>query len=599
MIDNSFKKTGVDIDGLLEVLGKNLYSTPSVALRELIQNAADACERHRLEDHSEREYIIDISCSSGNQLIIEDNGSGLTREEIEMFLATIGSGYSRLLRQQTETEDVIGYFGLGFLSAYVISSKVEVYTTSYKTPAETWKFASAKGKTYTVNASENQAPGTRILLSLETDFTTLSDPMVIEALIRRYCCLMPIPIHLNGNETPVNCLEPPWLLDQNIPFVRRIGNKRDFAAIFETSFEPIAFIDIPHDNALGLKGILWVQGGSSYSSSDNRNISIFNRNMFITNEDKELLPRWAGFCGAVITANRFKPTASRESLQRDDYYDKVAAFIHETLATGLRKIVLEEPETWQRVLMRHNEALLGAAIVDDRLFETMCRSLKVPTTVADMTIPQLLSKGEGSLYLKTATQTGYDEVLFRVRGYPLVKGYMYGAVGFCRKYHAVHAVDLIEVGSKKSRHKIFPEVSVDNAMIKELIARLFETDNHEVVFTRFDPEFVPLVVMEDTDVVTKNRIEADEARKRIQSAALTLARLHTNLNDKKKERIIFINLDNPVIQIFPDLAPEKQQAVKVMLSSFMEFLCLDGTQNETGLDVVFLNFNKAMLNLLA
>lgn len=599
MADAGIKKTSVDLDGLLEVLGKNLYSTPSVALRELIQNAADACERHRIEGDLAHKYRIDVHCDpEENRLTIKDNGSGLARHEIEQFLATIGSGYSRLLRQRTQTEDVIGYFGLGFLSAYVVAAKVEVITSSFQAPEESWKFVSFKGKTYSVSPAEGHPVGTSVYLELDPEFHTLSDPGVIHALIRRYCCLLPVPIHLDGGAKPVNNLEAPWLLDPDAPPVKRRRGELEFAGVFESQCEPLACIPVPTDNEFGLKGLLWLQDGSSYASSDNRNISIFIRNMFITDEDKELLPRWAGFCGAALESAKFKPTASRESLQRDRYYEGVAEYLHELLAIGLRRIVLEEPETWRRVQARHNEALLGAAIADDRLFETTCRSLRVPTTEGDLTVPQLLSRGDGSIYIKPGARSGHEEVLFRVRGNPLVRGYLYGAAAFCRKYQSHHKVTLYELGTAKSRQNVFPLVDHTDVSAEALFQSLFASDNHELAFTRLEPAFIPLVVMEESEAVTKNRIESDEADKRISSAVLGLARLHTAATSRTKERTVLVNLDNPVIQQLQLLDDKKQKALGQMLTSLMEFLCLDAAQTDAGLDDVFSTFNDAMLALI-
>ena len=600
MGDTSFQNTNVDLDGLLEVLGKSLYSTPSVALRELIQNASDACERHKIEAEERDDYQINIRCDpDGHKLIISDNGSGLTREEIQSFLATIGSGYSRLLRNQTQSEDIIGYFGLGFLTAYVVSSKVEVVSTSYKNPNETWRFVSAKGKTYTLSEAEPHPVGTTVYLTLDTEFYSLSDQRVVISLIRRYCCMLPVPIKVDGDQVPVNDLEIPWELPADVPVIRRRRSLMALASVFESAFEPLVCIEIPNDNDLNLKGLLWIQDGGTYASSDNRNVSIFIRNMFITNEDKNLLPRWAGFCGAVLESTQFKPTASRESMQRDDYYVAVQDYVRELLATNLRRIVMEEPEAWRRILARHNEALLGAAVADDRLFETMCRSLKVATTEGDLTIPQILSRGDGKIYVKPGARSGHEEILFRVRGNPLVKGYLFGTRAFCQKYHEVHQAELHEFGVSGS-NVAFLTMAVDLAPeTKSLCEDLFASSNHEIAFTRFDPDHIPILIIEDHDTVVKNRIEDDESDKRISAGILGLARMQTGMQDRTKERTVYINLANPIIEQLASMDPEKQRMLGDLLLSLMEFLCLDVSQNEEGLEKVFSRFSSSILGLIA
>ena len=182
--------TQVDLSGLLEVLGKNLYSTPAVAIRELIQNAHDACIRHKLEAPDQQQaYRINLSTGANNTLRIEDNGSGLTRDEIVEYLATVGSGYTRVLRQQTDSEEMIGYFGLGFLSAYVVAEKVEAWTTSYQNTDQGWHFASSTGGLrFILNEIESVNVGTQVLLSLKPEFHELAVADVLASLLQQYAC---------------------------------------------------------------------------------------------------------------------------------------------------------------------------------------------------------------------------------------------------------------------------------------------------------------------------------------------------------------------------------------------------------------------------
>ena len=118
--------TQVDLPGLMKVLGNNLYSTPSVAIRELVQNAHDSCVRRQIEADDSFEPQIVVSPDPVRQrLIIDDNGAGLTRDEIVRYLATVGTGYTSQMRDEGQSDALIGYFGLGFLSAFFVSTKVD------------------------------------------------------------------------------------------------------------------------------------------------------------------------------------------------------------------------------------------------------------------------------------------------------------------------------------------------------------------------------------------------------------------------------------------------------------------------------------------
>lgn len=115
--------TRVDLSGLMTVLGEHLYSTPVVAVRELVQNAHDSCVRRRIEAGPTTDLakiIVRVDPVAGT-LSVEDTGAGLTRDEIIEYLATVGTGYTRKLRETAQADDLIGMFGLGFLSAFVVS----------------------------------------------------------------------------------------------------------------------------------------------------------------------------------------------------------------------------------------------------------------------------------------------------------------------------------------------------------------------------------------------------------------------------------------------------------------------------------------------
>ena len=127
--------------------------------------------------------------AAARTLVIEDNGAGLTDDEIDRYLATVGSGYTRRLREAGvggSASELIGYFGLGFLSAFVIAERVEVWTASYQDPARAWRFASRSGQSYTVEPAEARPIGSRVTLFLSPKHATFADARAIRGLLRRY-----------------------------------------------------------------------------------------------------------------------------------------------------------------------------------------------------------------------------------------------------------------------------------------------------------------------------------------------------------------------------------------------------------------------------
>ncbi|OZG73105.1 hypothetical protein BTA51_11450 [Hahella sp. CCB-MM4] len=596
-------QTQVDLDGLLDVLGKNLYSTPFVAVRELIQNAHDACIRRKLEADDIQDFRIRISTDSNTKtLIIEDNGSGLTYEEVKSYLATIGAGYTRLLRQRSNTDEMVGYFGLGFLSAYVVADRVEAWTTSYQTPDKTWHFSSSGGKRFVLQEAQSAADvnssnvGTKVLLTLKQDFAELSEHPAIFSLIQRYCCLLPIPILVNGSETPVNNVLAPWLLDESASQLQQKKKQLEFANIFEDSFEPLCTFPIPENNQYDLKGLIWVQGGSGYSTSDFRNVSIFIRGMFISNECRDLLPRWAGFIGCVLESEQLVPTASREDIQKNDHYFLVQEYLKDILINGLCDIAKNESANWRRVLSRHNQALLGAGVSDDSLFEVIHNDLKVPTSMGDMTLPAYLKQSGGGLYVRNEDKNSHEEILFRAQLKPLVLGYLFAALGFCQKFGERNNVKVHIIGIGNNKNDLFQEISVNSDHHAKL-ARLFEGNNEKLICTKFSPAFIPMVIIDDQETLLKKRVEKDDADKRIGRAALSLARLHTQNISQDIERRVYINMDSPLISRLIEMGESLSEHFSNTIRSYMESLSHQTDSEESVFSDKLQKFSDSLIAL--
>ncbi|MCA9537504.1 MAG: ATP-binding protein [Myxococcales bacterium] len=563
--------TKVDLPGLMKVLGHNLYSTPSVAIRELVQNAHDSIGRRRLEDAADFEPRIIVRPDPANgQLIIEDSGAGLTRDEIVRYLATVGTGYTGRLRDAGRDEGLIGYFGLGFLSAFFVSRKVELFTTSYQSPDVGWCFSSAGGERYSLEAVPARAVGTKVVLTLNETFRSLGDPRVCGDLLRKYCCLLREPVHLDdADSAPINRPPPPWRLQEALPTVRRTRIEFDFVARFERRFEPICTLPLRGDGPA--RGLLWVQDGFTYGTTDNRNVSVFVRGMLVSRDARELLPAWAGFCGGVIEADSLTPTASREDLQRDSTYEAVAAQVAETLVSGLAALPREQPAAWRRVLMRHNESLLGAAVADDRLFELLADQLKVPTSEGELTMPVLRQRSKGRIHVSMGEGSGYEEVLFRAMQMPVVTGTRYGALPFCGLHVERRGGEVVRLGTKQGDATLFDPVSVSPAVQARLDA-LLGREGQAVVPTRFAPAELPVVLVPDREAALKRRIEQDEADKRITTALLGLARLYTARIDGEVVARLYVNLDSPVIdRLLHDDGPAERQAA-VVVRAFADLL---------------------------
>lgn len=574
MSENQILSTDVNLKGLLDVLGENLYSTPVVCIRELIQNAHDACVRRKSEANWQEQAEVKIKLDSNrNTLTIEDNGSGLTQYEITQYLATIGSGYTRVMRNKTQDEEAVGYFGLGFLTAFVIGEKVEFITQSYQEDTKSWHYISNDGQTYTLNQSVERAIGSRIILHLKKDFLELLDKWFLQNIIKKYCCLLPIKIYLDGSETPTNDIEIPWDLSTTHYSELRIKKSSlAFAQMFDGDFEPVIAFPINGSEECAFNGLLWIQDGAYYASTDNRVTTVFIRKMHVTDDCKTLLPEWAGFFGCVIDTSALTPTASRESVQDDSDFSVIKEQVHTQLIQHLVTLAQSNDPAWDRVITRHNQNLLGAAVSDNNLFEALYSQLSLPTSEGELKISEILARSENNtIQISMDSTGGFEQLIAKSMGIPVVYGYRFAASRFCQLAADKLNFSMQTIGSEASNSLMFPEESVDQNTTDELI-KYFNVEGVKTQISRFEPKSLPLIQVFDQDAILKKRIESDEMKKQIGLATLMLASKFTDDLEVEAESHIYLNINNPLIQKFSSIAESKKSALALSLVNIIQFI---------------------------
>ncbi|MEV4557105.1 ATP-binding protein [Kitasatospora sp. NPDC049285] len=547
--EENLRTTEVDLGGLVGVLATHLYSTPLVALRELVQNAHDSHTRRKLEDlESDYRPLIRVSGDPARRTVaIEDNGAGLTEPEIHAYLATVGTGYTRMLRELTGNQDLIGAFGLGFLSAFSVAEEVTVTTASHREPALAHTYRSRGGEQYTVEpAPPRAAAGTVVSLRLKPEHAHLADEFALREVLARYCVLLPIPVYVGEDDKPVNDVAVPWRQDlPGSPYLHRMR----FAGAFARSFEPLtAFPVNPVEGSTDAVGLLWVQDGGTYGSTDNRDLAVYLRGMLLADDARDLLPKWAGFIGGVVESTRLTPTASREDLQRDEHYRALQQALTDAIVEGLYETARLQPAAWRRILARHGQDLLGAALCDDRLFSLLADDVPVPTSQGELTAGALRAAGEGAVHVALGSGGGFEEMLYRAMQVPIARGDRYAVLPFLRRYAQLRDCRIVELGSESGNRELFraPDFPLPAEEARWLAGALAE-DGEQLVPARFEPYGLPLVLVPDREAELKARIEDDQADARIPSAALRLARAFTARTDGEVKARLYLNLASPAV----------------------------------------------------
>lgn len=299
------------LPGLLKVLAEHLYSTQRVGVRELIQNAHDSCIRRSLErPRSGYRVRIDITIDPANRMLrVADNGSGLTETEIENYLTVIGRGYTRELRERLaigdpeNSRELIGQFGIGFLSAYLLASEVTVLTRPEGGPALRW--SSTGDEEFELAAGDRAETGTTVELRLKPSALFLLHEQNLIDVIREYADFVPTPVHVQGSPDEVNLGAFPWEQPDVEAACQRYARRR-FGEPEPLWILPLTdgIIDLGHDTlTVPLRGFLFVPSASVVSIKEYGSVAVSIRGMAICDADKDLLPPGPGSSGGSSMAH--------------------------------------------------------------------------------------------------------------------------------------------------------------------------------------------------------------------------------------------------------------------------------------------------------
>jgi molecular chaperone HtpG len=520
--ENTQQQFQIHLPGLLKVLAESLYSTKKVAIRELLQNAHDSCVRRSVEG-DERAYRprIDVSIDLARRVLtISDNGSGLSQGEVVNYLSTIGRSYTRDLGERLsilapeEAAKLIGQFGLGFLSAFLIASEVTLITRSMQPGSPALRWHSAGDVHYDMAPVSRDQVGTTVELLVKPSATFVLNEDVLIETIRQYADFLPIPIYVGRMSQPVNLMTPPWEAPdpqtQTIEYIERVFRAQDPLCVIPLSDQEI---NLGHDTLLlPLKGFLFVPPSSVASVREYGDLIVFIRRMFICDRQRDLLPPWARFVRGVIDCPLLQPTASREELHQDETFVFARQALETQLVAGLRHIAQNDPATWKQIVRGHSDVITGWAARDDEFFEQVADMVTFRTSRGLLSLPEYLQLTSGVIYYVTRELGSLQEQLLgEGRGVPVLDASWFGVTPFLEKYadsrRNIHLVQMDGEASQLMR----PVASAPFAALLDY----YRSRGVRVKVAVFKPEDVPAVM-----IYPKNAEFLIEARQALDAGEL-------------------------------------------------------------------------------
>ncbi|MEA5083112.1 MAG: molecular chaperone HtpG [Lachnospiraceae bacterium] len=416
----------INSENFLPIIKKWLYTDKDIFIRELVSNGCDAVTKLKklvgigeatvADDES---YYINVTVDpKAKTITISDNGIGMTDEEIKQYINQIAfSGASDFLSKYQDKLDekgeIIGHFGLGFYSAFMVADRVEIDTLSFKEGATAAKWICNGGIDYELDNGTRQTRGTDIILHIGDDGAEFLEQATIYSALRKYCAFMPVEIYFDfiedkpEEETPevtaasddtventedgqeekaeepvaINQVNPLWM--QQPKDLTDEDYKKFYHEVFTDMSDPLFWIHLNMDYPFNLKGILYFPRIASEMDALEGEIKLFSNQVYIADNIKEVVPEYLLLLKGVMDCPDLPLNVSRSALQNDGYVSKMSSYITKKVADKLNSIFKNEREQYEGFWNDISIFVKYGCMKDDKFYDKVAPSLLFKTTNDD------------------------------------------------------------------------------------------------------------------------------------------------------------------------------------------------------------------------
>ncbi len=358
---------GVTTENIFPVIKKFLYSDHEIFLREMISNAVDATQKMKtLADRGDyKGELGDLTVrvaldEKAKTLTISDRGIGMTAEEIDKYINQIAfSGVTDFLDKYKESANaIIGHFGLGFYSAFMVSEKVEIVTRSYQEGAQAVRWTCDGSPEFTIEDAEREDRGTDIILHIADDCKEFLERQRIESLLQKYCKFMAVPVSFGkkqewkdgkmqdtDEDNIINNVEPLWTKTPST--LKDEDYKTFYRTLYPMQDEPLFWIHLNVDYPFNLTGILYFPRIQSNIDLQKNKIQLYCNQVFVTDQVEGIVPEFLTLLHGVIDSPDIPLNVSRSYLQSDANVKKISTYITKKVADRLKSIFAENRKEYE------------------------------------------------------------------------------------------------------------------------------------------------------------------------------------------------------------------------------------------------------------
>ncbi|MDR7994318.1 molecular chaperone HtpG [Thermosynechococcus sp. TG252] len=410
----------IHTENIFPIIKKWLYSDHEIFLRELVSNAVDAIQKLRMVarsgeysgdvDHPEVTITID---KENKKLAIADNGIGMTAEEVKKYITQVAfsSAEEFVQKYKGEGEDaIIGHFGLGFYSAFMVSERVEIDTLSYREGAVPVHWTCDGSTEFTLSDGQRTSVGTTVTLTLQEGELEYLEPGRIRELVRKYCDFLPVPIKLEGEQ--INKQIAPWKSSPNSL------TKEDYLEFYRYLYpfqeDPLLWVHLNTDYPFVVNGILYFPKLRPDIDVSKGQIKLYCNQVFVSDNCEEVIPRFLLPLRGVIDSSDIPLNVSRSFLQKDRTVRKIADYIAKKVGDRLKELYREDAAAYVRSWQDLGTFVKFGSINDEK-FKKQVEDILIYRTTAELTSKESedVWASEGGIQVDGKTYTTLKEYLER------------------------------------------------------------------------------------------------------------------------------------------------------------------------------------------
>ncbi|MCH9056652.1 molecular chaperone HtpG [Synechococcus sp. PCC 6716] len=382
----------IHTENIFPIIKKWLYSDHEIFLRELVSNAVDAIQKLRMVarsgeyggdvDHPEITIILDREKKT---LAIADTGLGMTAEEVKKYITQVAFSSAEEFVQKYKgngDQEIIGHFGLGFYSAFMVASRVEIDTLSYKAGATPVHWTCDGSTEFTLEDGQRTSVGTTVTLTLQDDELGYLEPARIRELVRKYCDFLPVPIKLDGEQ--INKQIAPWKSSPSS--LSKEEYLEFYRYLYPFQEDPLLWVHLNTDYPFVVNGILYFPKLRPDIDVTKGQIKLFCNQVFVSDNCEEIIPRFLLPLRGVIDSTDIPLNVSRSFLQNDRTVRKIADYIAKKVGDRLNELYREDPDAYVRS-WKDLGTFVKFGSLNDEKFKKQVEDILIYRTTATLSTP--------------------------------------------------------------------------------------------------------------------------------------------------------------------------------------------------------------------